>query len=161
MGNYQVIFVFPFVYTLLLTWSFVAPRAPRFAIGICDLSACCLALLYATTFFHPQYFTWIVVFLVILRAETNDPVLRNLHYVLILLFFPYTFFWREALFGMLLAPLDPDFFASIASPWTWMRRIGPPEILVNIVRSLISAFCLALVGWILLGRRYNRASGRA
>jgi hypothetical protein len=161
MGNYQAIFVFPFVYTLLLLWSAVAPRRERLVLHFCELATCCLALFYATAFFHPQYFSWIVLFLVILRAHTGDPVLRNVHYVLIALFVPYTLYWREALWGMLLSPLDAEYFAPLVSPWNWMKTWGSPEILVNVPRSVLSAVCFFLVAWILADgrRRLARAHG--
>jgi hypothetical protein len=111
-----------------------------------------LSLLYATSFFHPQYFTWSLLFLVILRAASASVVLRNLHYVQILLFVPYTFYWKRTLFGYLLAPLDPEFFRDLAAPADWLTAFGSPLVLVNLARTLMSVICVFMAGWVLFGR---------
>jgi hypothetical protein len=153
MGNYQVLFIFPMLYVMLCALALALPPRENPVVRFCSYAICCLCLLYATTFFHPQYFAWIVLFMVILRANESDRVLSNLHYCQVLLFFPYTFFWRQELFGRLLAPLDPVFFANLASPWVWIGSFGSPEILVNLARTVLSAICLVMVGWILLDGR--------
>lgn len=157
MGNLQVLFVFPLLYVMLCTFAFAVPGRDDTVTRFSSFAACCLCLLYATTFFHPQYFSWIILFVVILRADSSDPVLTGLHYCQLLLFVPYTFFWRRELFGYLLTPLNPEFFASIASPWTWIDAVGSPEILVNLARTALSAICLFMAGWILFDGRKRPA----
>jgi len=157
MGNLQVLFVFPLLYVMLCAFALAMPPRENPVFRFCSYAACCLCLLYATTFFHPQYFAWIILFVVILRADSNDRVLDGLHYCQLLLFFPYTFYWQQELFGYLLTPLHPEFFASIASPWAWIDSFGSPEILVNLVRTVLSGICLFMVGWILFDGRKRLA----
>jgi hypothetical protein len=156
IGWSQVVFVLPTLYLLLVMLAGVAgmPRtgADR-AVRFCEYAVCCLALFYATAFFHPQYFTWFILFLVILRAGETRPVLRNLHYFQILLFVPYTFYWKQATFGFLLAPLDPDFFIALPPPSDWIEPFMSPLLLVNLAHTAIGATCLFTVGWLLLGGR--------
>jgi len=154
MGNSQVLFVFPLLYVVLCVFALAVPPRGNPVFRFCSYAICCLCLMYSTTFFHPQYFSWFILFMVILRANESDRVLNSLHYCQILLFFPYTFYWREALFGALVAPLNPEFFANLPSPWDWIDTFGKPEILVNLVRTVLSAICLFMAGWILFdGRR--------
>jgi hypothetical protein len=157
MGNLQVLFVFPLLYVMLCAFALAMPPRENPVLRFCSYATCCLCLLYATTFFHPQYFAWCILFVVILRADSNDRVLAGLHYCQLLLFFPYTFYWQRELFGYLLTPLDPEFFASIASPWVWIGSFGSPEILVNLARTALSAICLFMAGWILFDGRKRLA----
>jgi hypothetical protein len=153
MGSTQILFVFPMLCALLFLSSLVAPQRNRFVVRFSAYAACFLLVFYATAFFHPQYVSWSILFLVILRAEEKGRVLGKLHYLQILLFLPYTFYWGEPLFGWLLAPLNPEFFGAVQSPWVWIGSFGDPKLLVNLARSLMSAVCLFMAGWILVDFR--------
>ena len=149
MGWAQTLFVFPVVYALLLMFASVAKPRGDMLVRLSAFGFVCLSLLYATAFFHPQYFTWCLLFLVILRASSNSVVLRNLHYMQILLMVPYTFYWKKTLFGFLLAPLDPDFFRALPAPADWLAAFGSPLIFVNLARTLLSTICVFMAGWVL------------
>jgi len=156
MGWGQGLFVFPTLATALVLYALTVERGSdptswlrRFV----EYCAVFLLVLYATSFFHPQYFTWLLPFLVILRAQDGGPVLRNLHYLQIALFPAYTFFWGKPLAGYLFASLDPDFFAALPAPWDVVARYAEPDIAVNLVRSAMTATCLFMAGWILWNRR--------
>lgn len=151
MGWTQTLFAFPAVYTLLLMFASVAKPRGDLLIRFSTYAFACLSLLYATAFFHPQYFTWCLLFLVILRASSNSVVLRNLHYMQILLMVPYTFYWKRTLFGFLLAPLDPEFFRELLAPADWIASYGSPLIFVNLGRTLLSTICVFMAGWVLFG----------
>jgi len=161
MGYAQTLFVFPTAYLLLMFYAFASERRGSPLTRFSEFCASGLLVFYATCFFHPQYFTWFIPFLVILRAQAargRGGVLRSLHYFQILLFVPYTFFWGKALFGYLFAPLDPAFFISLDAPWDWIASFGDPSILVNLVRSAMTASCLFMAGWILWGRNADRSA---
>jgi hypothetical protein len=157
MGWSQEFFVFPAAYALLLILASAMPRNGSLVLRFSRYAACVLALFYATVYFHPQYFTWIMPFLVILRVEEERRVLRNLHYLLMALFVPCTFYFGAPLFGLLLAPLDRDFFMSLPAPWDWIEGFGSPRILVNLARTGMTATCLFMVFWILSGERRQTA----
>lgn len=149
----QQVLLFPLLYGLLFfIVIFVLRKSDRLII---DLSACCasvLLLFYATTYFHPQYFSWIIPFLVILRADSNQKELRLLHHIQIFLFVPYTFYFGHNLFGHLAAALGPDFFISLPSPWELLDQHIPAAMVLNASRSLLSATCLFMVFWLLFRR---------
>jgi len=156
MGWKQILFVFPASAVALVLYAFTVEqraRASGWVLRFVEYCAAFLLVLYATSFFHPQYFTWFLPFLVILRAQSSSPVLRNLHYLQILMFVPYTFFWGRPLFGYLFASIDPAYFTSLPAPWDWIAQFGPPKILLNLVRSAMTATCLFMAGWILWSRR--------
>lgn len=155
MGWSQEIFVFPAAIAMLFVYSLAVPRKGNLVLRFSQYATCALALFYATVYFHPQYFTWIVPFLVILRVEEERPVIRNLHYLMMALFVPTTFFFGASLFGLLLAPLDREFFMSIPAPWDMIRSFGSPRILVNLARTGMTATCLFMVFWILFGDRWQ------
>ena len=151
LGLKQTIFVFPTIYALLLMFVLVAKPRGDLLIRFSEYAFACLSLFYATSFFHPQHFTWCLLFLVILRARSNSTRLRYLHYLQILLLVPYTFFWKKTLFGFLLAPLDPDFFSSISAPMDWLAAYGSPLVLMNLARTAFSVVCVFTAGWVLFG----------
>jgi hypothetical protein len=155
MGWSQEIFVFPAAVAMLFIYSLAVPRKGGLILRFTEYGACVLALFYATVYFHPQYFTWIVPFLVILRVEEERPVLRNLHYLLMVLFVPCTFYFGASVFGLLLAPLDREFAMGLPSPWEWIDTFGSARILVNLARSGVTATCLFMVFWILFGERWT------
>jgi len=109
-------------------------------------------------YFHPQYFTWFVLFLVVVRATEDDRVLTNVYRLQMWLFVPYTFYFGSPLFGLLLAPLDRDFFLTLSSPWDWITAFGRPELVLGLARSALSAACLFMVGWLLFGYRWREAA---
>jgi len=152
MGSRQILFFFPMLYGMLFLISLVRPQRDRLIVRFSEYAACCLLVFYAAAVFPPHYITWSILFLVILRAEEKGRMLGNFHYLQILLLLPYTFYWGEPLSGWLLAPLNPEFFKSLESPGTWIETFGDPKLLVNLARSLLSAVCLFMAGWILFGR---------
>lgn len=152
IGSHQVLFVFPMLYGMLFLLALVRPQRDRLVVRFSEYAACCLLVLYAAAFFHPHYISWSILFLVILRAEEQGRVLGNFHYLQILLFVPYTFSWGEPLSVWLLAPLNPELFKSLDSPWTLIEAFGDPQVLMDLVRSLMSAVCMFMAGWILFGR---------
>ena len=116
MGLGQVLFVFPTLFGALALYALSTDRQGTLLTRFSEYCAAALLVLYAATFFHPQYFSWFIPFLVVLRAQSErGDVLRNLHYLQIALFVPYTFFWGRSLFGYLFASLDPAFFISLNS----------------------------------------------
>jgi hypothetical protein len=151
MGWAQDIFVLPAGYALLLMLASVAKPHGDLLIRFSGHAFACLSLIYATSLFSPAYFTWCLLFLVILRARSNSTLLRNLHYLQILLFVPYTFYWKRTLFGYLFAPLDPEFFGSLPAPTDWLAAHGSPLVLWNLVRTGFSVTCLCMAGWVLFG----------
>jgi hypothetical protein len=161
LGWTQVLYAFPVAYALLLMFAVVAKPTEDPCTRFCRFAFCCLSLLYATSFFHPQYFTWCLLFLVILRADARTTVLRNLHYAQLLLLVPYTFYWRNSLFGYLFAPLDPAFFISVPAPVDWIEPHISPFVFVNFFRTLLSVVCVAMAGWVLLDGERRAAEAAA
>jgi hypothetical protein len=148
LGFMQKIFVFPLGWSLLFLGVMAAPFRGDAMERFARSAVCCLTIFYATSFFHPQYFTWFIPFLVALRATSGSPVLRNLHYLQIALYVPYTFFWKRSTWGWLLATVSPETFTSIGSPAEWIEPYGSPFTFVNLVRTAMTAVCLCMAGWV-------------
>jgi hypothetical protein len=158
MGSNQLLYVFPTLYALLFLYAASEPARQPLHLRFARYALCATLAMYTVSFFHPHYLSWMVVFMVILRVELPDPLLDRLYYLLVALLVPYTFYWGEPLAGWLFAPLAPDFFIGLPSPWSLIREFGDALVPLNLVRTFITATCLFVMGWTLFGPGRAEAS---
>jgi hypothetical protein len=134
------LYIFPLLYFLL-----VLHRLCNREFGLRSLvryNLIALLLLYATAYTgqSPQYWTWYLPFLAI--SVTENRRLLSLHVVQILCLVVYSFIGGRSTAGYLLAPIAPDFFWSLPSPVDVIGRFAPPEVVIGLARTALSAVTL-------------------
>jgi hypothetical protein len=134
------LYIFPLLYCLLLLHRLYNPEYGLQSLVRYNLIA--LLLLYATAYTgqSPQYWTWYLPFLAIGVAQ--DRRLLLLHVVQILCLVVYSFIGGRSTAGYLLAPIAPDFFWSLPSPVDVISRFAPPEVVISLARTALSAVTL-------------------
>ncbi len=132
--KYDVIFVFFVGYTILLSYTYM--RTSHSFANLWRDSLALLLLFFATSFFHPHYFIWVVPFLVFKIVE--DRRFIGLFVILVLCWVVYTFQWKEALAGYLFAPINPSYFMSLRSPFEIISQYYSAPNLIGIFRSIFS-----------------------
>jgi hypothetical protein len=119
--TYDVIYVFPVIYFLLLlgvlylkNWSFD---------GVWKALSVFLLLYYSITLFHIQWFLWIQPFFVLLIAGNREKFLK-LYLLLIPLYAAYILYW-------------------IPSALSFIESLGLPSVkVINLFRAFFSATCI-------------------
>jgi hypothetical protein len=152
LGTQDNLYVFVFLYSLIVMYLYVNPREgvsslKRFGFYI-------VILFFATSFFHPHYFLWLVPFS---AFYFNEPQFKPIYWVQVGTWMTYTFQWGRSLAGYLIAPLSPAFFWTIMSPSEWIEQYYPAVQVIGISRSLFSATCLAMA--YIVWRRCRGGSG--
>ena len=132
--KYDIIFGFFVGYTVLLLYTYM--RTNHSFTSLWRNSLALLLLFFATSFFHPQYFMWVLPFLVFKIVE--DRRFIGFFVILILCWVVYTFQWKEALAGYLFAPINPSYFMSLRSPFEIINQYYSAANLIGIFRSIFS-----------------------
>ncbi len=138
---YDVIFVFFLGYTLLLLYTYM--KTDHSFIDLRNGALRLSLLFFATSFFHPHYFMWLMPFLVFKIIE--DKRFRGLFAILVICWLFYTFQWKEALAGHLFVPLDFSYFMSLPSPFELINHYYSAATLIGIFRSIFSGVCLWMI----------------
>jgi len=102
-----------------------------------------LTSLFALSFFHPHYYFWILPFWALILV--NKRKFLFLFIIQISLLFIYSFHWGKPLFGYLVAPVAPVFFAGLPSPYEFIDHFYPADKLVNMARSVFTGTSLWLI----------------
>ena len=133
------LYVFVLIYFLLLFNLYIHPRS-----GYAKLqrySFYVMATLFATSFFHPHYFMWLMPFI---TFYVDDLRVLRIHHIQIGAWAVLAMQWGRSLAGFLLAPLSPAFFWALASPLDWVDRVYPSVQFIGIGRSLLAATLVAM-----------------
>jgi len=131
---YDVIFIFFAGYTILFLYAYFKTNH-----SFVDLWKSVLGLLllfFATCFFHPHYFMWLIPFLTLQVVE--DKRFIGLFAIQILCWIVYTFQWKEDLAGYLFVPLNPSYFMSLRSPFEIINQYYSAANFIGIFRSIFS-----------------------
>ena len=99
-----------------------------------------LLVFYATSFFHPQYFIWMIPMMA-LRVAAR-PELLPVFWVQVACYAVYTVQWGRPLAGYLFAPLNPQVFMALRSPSELLAPLGSAEKLVGLVHSVLASASL-------------------
>ncbi len=132
--SYDVIFVFFMGYTILFLYTYF--RTNHSFAHLWKISLILLLFFFATCFFHPHYFMWLIPFLALQVVE--DKRFIGLFAIQILGWIVYTFQWKEALAGYLFVPLDYSYFTSLRSPFELIGQYYSAANFIGIFRSILS-----------------------
>lgn len=138
---YDKIFIFVAIYAFLLLYVFF--NTDHSFRNLWKSSLILMFFFFATCFFHPQYFMWLVPFLTLQMVEDRRFV--GLFLVQLVCFAVYTFQWKRWLAGYLFMPLDASFFAQLRSPFEIIDPYYSAPKFIGIFRSLFSAICFWMV----------------
>lgn len=139
--KYDVIFVFFVGYTILLLYTHM--RTNHSFTSLWRSSLALLLLFFATSFFHPHYFMWVLPFLTFKIVE--DRRFIGFFVIQVLCWVVYTFQWKEALAGYLFAPINPSYFMSLRSPFEIINQYYSSPNFIRIFRSIFSGVCLWMI----------------
>jgi len=134
LAKYDVIFVFFMGYTILFLYTYF--RTNHSFAHLWKINLILLLFFFATCFFHPQYFMWLIPFLVFQIVE--DRRFIGLFAIQVLGWIVYTFQWEEALAGYLFVPLDYSYFISLRSPFELIGQYYSAANFIGIFRSILS-----------------------
>lgn len=143
--KYDVIFVFFVGYTILLLYTYM--RTNHSFTSLWRNSLALLLLFFATSFFHPHYFMWVMPFLAFIIVE--DRRFIGFFVIQVLCWVVYTFQWKEALAGYLFTPINPSYFMSLRSPFEIINQYYSAANFIGIFRSIFSGVCLWMIYLIL------------
>ena len=131
---YDVIFVFYLAYTIILLYTYFV--TDHSFTSLCQTNLVVLLLLFATCFFHPHYFMWLIPFLTL--QIVKDKKFIGLFAIQVICWIVYTFQWKEALAGYLFAPLNYSYFMNLRSPFEIINQYYPASKFIGIFRSIFS-----------------------
>lgn len=138
---YDVIFVFFLGYTILFLYTYM--KTDHSFVDLWNGSLCLSLLFFATCFFHPHYFMWLMPFLVFMIVE--DKRFRGLFAIQVVCWIVYTFQWKKVLAGYLLSPLNFSYFINLSSPFEIINQYYSAAKFIGIFRSIFSGVCLWMI----------------
>lgn len=115
-------------------------------------SAATLLSFYATTYFHPQYFTWIMPFFAVLMVNDKTKFLWKSFWYLLPFYFIYILSWGNAAAFALASPISVVF--NHIEP-SWFLPILELDKWVNIARTFLTGFCLYWIYFLLKNYEKN------
>ena len=133
-NSYDVIFVFFMGYTILFLYTYF--RTNHSFTHLWKTNLILLLFFFATCFFHPQYFMWLIPFLTFQIVE--DRKFIGLFAIQVLCWIVYTFQWKEALAGYLFVPLNYSYFTDLRSPFELISQYYSAANFIGIFRSILS-----------------------
>lgn len=142
------IFIFPLAYALLFLW--YSERRPSGSGDYVAASAAVMLILFALTFFHPQYTVWLVPFLALTIDRRGE--LIGYHVVQILLLGLYALNWGTGITWDMLRPLGAPVLSTLPEPMTIIGAQISADLFFGLVRSLFTAITLWMTYRILRDR---------
>jgi hypothetical protein len=134
------IYLFPLIYFLLLLHRFYNLSYSWILFIKYNLTVIFLMFAFSYSGQSPQYWTWLLPWIVI--AIAYDRRLISLHMFQIGLLIIYSFIGNREIFGYLFAPLAPKFFWSLPSPAEIISDFASPETVISLARTAFSAVTL-------------------
>jgi len=138
---YDNIYIFPLGASVLLLYAYF--KRDHSFVSLWKTALILLLVFFATCFFHPQYFMWLMPFLALQVVENKKFI--GLFIVQVLFFIVYTFQFGSHAAGFFFTPVNFDYFGGLATPLTIINRYYPAANFIGIFRSLFSAICLWMV----------------
>lgn len=136
---YDNLYIFVFGYSLIIFYILI--KAKTGFQNLLNFSLYIMLLFFATSFFHPHYFSWLLPFLLFF---IQDRLILNFHWVQVAGWLVYTFQWGRALAAYLIAPLSPAFFWSLPAPIELIDKLFPADQVIGMGRTVFSASCLVI-----------------
>ncbi len=132
------IFIFPLAYALLFLW--YSERHPSSSGDYVSAGAAVMLILFALTFFHPQYTVWLVPFLALTIDRRSE--LIGYHIVQIILLGMYALNWGTGITWDMLRPLGAPVLGNLPDPMTIIGAQISADLFFGLVRSLFTAITL-------------------
>ena len=151
----DVIFVFFAGYTVLFLYAYF--NTDHSFVNLWKSVLCVLLFFFATSFFHPQYFMWLIPFLALQVVE--DKKFIGLFAIQILCWVVYSFQWKEALAGYLFLPLNSSYFMGLASPFEIINQYYSAANFIGIFRSIFTGTCFWMIYLIFKGSFLGKKKG--
>ena len=139
--KYDVIFVFFMGYTIILLYTYF--RTNHSFTDLWKNNLILLLFFYATCFFHPHYFMWLIPFLTFWIVK--DKRFIGLFAIQIVCWIVYSFQWKAVLAGYLFAPFNYSYFTSLLSPFEIVDKYYPAGNFIKIFRSIFSGVSLWMI----------------
>jgi hypothetical protein len=134
-GQTLELFLFPMAYLLVLFW--YDERQPGGTRDLIPAAAAVYSLVFALTFFHPQYAIWLVPFMTLAVARFR--FLLPLHVVQIALLLVHTLQWGAATTTELFLPLSVEAVSLLPDPRNIIAAQMPLDLFFAIVRTAQAA----------------------
>jgi hypothetical protein len=140
----QVVYIFIFSYFLMLFFMYSLNLKNT---GFIFSKYCLIILLlyYATSTFHPQYFSWFIPFLTIIYATYQDELIIKLHSVQVISFIVFILVWAAPVSTWLVISINPDVLYPIQTPLEIISTRIPNIPVINIFRTILSASSIFLI----------------
>lgn len=116
-----------------------------------------LLAFFATSFFHPHYFMWLMPFMAL--AVVEDRRFAGLFAIQAIFLVIYTFQWKKWLAGYLFMPVDAFYFANLRSPFQIINQYYPADKFIAIGRSVFTGISLWM-GYLILKQIYEGRMAR-
>jgi hypothetical protein len=150
-GQNLELFFFPLVYLLLLFWYY--ERNPEGTRDLVPAAAAVFCLVFALTFFHPQYAIWLVPFMAL--SVARYPALLPLHIVQVVLLLLHTLQWGSATTTELFLPLSVEAVSMLPDPRNVIAAQMPLDLFFAIVRTMLAAVSV-WIAWRLMSNGFTR-----
>lgn len=138
---FDAIYVFVVGYVLIVLYG--GYRLDRSFKSLRRMGLAVLLLFFALCYFHPQFFMWIMPFLVLELVE--DRRFIGLYAMQVVAFAVHTFHWERHMAGWLFMPINPEYYKSIP-PMSWyVSKIYPAQEFIITFRSIFTAVALFMM----------------
>ncbi len=154
VGGGDSLFIFPFAYSMLFLW-FVHFADGQMSAYV-PIASAVMLVLFAFTYFNPQYAIWVVPFLIL--AIYQDSRLILTHAVQILLLGLLALQWGAALSWDLFQPVLGEHANTLPGPMNVVGAFISADVFIGVVRTLFTAVSLWL-GYQVLRNWRNSSSG--
>jgi hypothetical protein len=134
-GQTLELLLFPIVYLLVLFWYY--EREPYGTRDLIPAATAIYGLVFALTFFHPQYAIWLVPFMALAVARYR--FLLPLHILQVLLLLLHTLQWGSATTTELFLPLSGEAVSLLPDPRNVIAAQIPLDLFFAIVRTALTA----------------------
>lgn len=141
----QILYIFIIAYAFLLLFVYYTKFINNRCIALASFSLITFLLFYSTSKFHPQYFIWFIPFLAIYYGYYHDREIIELHCLQVVCFIVYTFYWGQALASWMFGSINPEVLKTVTAPVNFISYFYPGEVVLNIVRSILSAISIFMI----------------
>lgn len=148
-GQTLELFIFPLVYLLVLFWYY--ERNPEGTRDLIPAATAIYSLVFALTFFHPQYAIWLVPFMAL--AVARYPALLPLHLVQVVLLLVHTLQWGSATTTELFLPLSVEAVSLLPDPRNIIAAQMPLDLFFAIGRTALAGVSI-WIAWRLMNSAY-------
>lgn len=141
----QILYIFIIAYSFLLLFVYYTKFIDNRCIAFASFSLIIFLLFYSTSKFHPQYFIWFIPFLAVYYGYYHEREIIDLHCLQVVCFVVYTFYWGQALASWMFGSINPEVLKTVTAPVNIISYFYPGEVVLNIVRSILSAISIFMI----------------